>query len=128
MRAILLLLCLVLSIKFVHNSQCAAHPQLAGYCGCCPIIGGSCVYFETLDNIDVSWHTCVPEHLKNQFSLNDCKPNITMDKNSTRLCRTKYGIFRLFPQCASKAVCKLSIPRRSRIRVCEFYLIFDFVL
>ena len=113
MRTTLLLLCIILCIRSVHNSQCAFHPELAGHCGCCPIIGGSCVYFNTIDNIDVSWHTCVPEHLKDQFSLDHCKPEITADKNSTRLCRTKYGIFRLFPQCASKAVCSLTIPRRS---------------
>jgi hypothetical protein len=112
MRTILVLFCIFLSIKFIDNSQCSSSSNLAGRCGCCPIIGGSCVYYDTIDGIDVSWHLCVPEHLKNNFSLDQCKPNVTIDKNSTRLCRTKYGTFRLFPQCATKQLCSLPMPRK----------------
>jgi hypothetical protein len=112
MRTILVLFSILLSIKFIDNSQCTARSDLAGHCGCCPIIGGNCIYYDTIDGIDVSWHLCVPEHLKDNFSLNQCKPNITMDKNSTRICRTKHGIFRLFPQCATKQICSLPTPRK----------------
>ena len=113
MRTILILLCIFLSIRFIDNSQCVASPELAGYCGCCPIIGGSCLYFNTIDGIDVSWHLCMPEHLKNNFSLDQCQPNVAMVKYPIALCRTKYGIFRLFPQCTTKAQCLSATPRRS---------------
>ncbi|CAM4866003.1 unnamed protein product [Rotaria socialis] len=69
---------------------------LAGHCGCCPFIGGSCIHFDTVDGIDVSWHIPKPMH----------------DKNHTRICRTRNGTFRLFPQCATKQICFLSAPSR----------------
>lgn len=116
------LLCLAFlsTINFVESSQCAKSDRLAGYCGCCPIIGGSCVYLETIDMMDVSWHLCVPDHVRANFSLSLCKPKILFDKNSTRLCRTRYGTFRLFPQCAMKDVCSIPLPgptSLSRIKI-----------
>jgi hypothetical protein len=116
MRTILFILCIYLSIKFIHNSQCKSRSDLLDHCGCCPLIGGNCIYYDTIDGIDVSWHLCVPDHLKETFTLEQCKPNLINDKNSTRICRTKNGTFRLFPQCATKDICFLpivSIARRN---------------
>ena len=102
----------LLFIKSIENSQCSYSKELAGYCGCCPLIGGSCIYYDTIDSIDVSWHLCVPDYLKESFKLEDCIPHVTIDRNSTRLCRTKNGTFRLFPQCATKEMCRLPMPER----------------
>jgi hypothetical protein len=129
MRTILFLLCIFLSIKFIHNSQCRSRTDLAGHCGCCSIIGGNCIHYETIDGVDVSWHLCVPDHLKKTFSLEQCKPNITIDKNFTRICRTKNGTFRLFPQCATKDLCRLRILRRNcmiDLILIVFYFYFQF--
>jgi len=112
MRTILFLLCVFLSIKFIQNSQCKSRIDLVGYCGCCSLIGGNCIYYDTIDGMDVSWHLCVPDYLKETFSLEQCKPNLIFDKNSTRICRTKNETFRLFPQCAIKDLCFLPIPRK----------------
>jgi hypothetical protein len=110
MRITFLLLCIFLSIKFTHNSQCKSRPDVAGHCGCCPIIGGSCIHYDTIDGMDVSWHLCVPENLKKTFSLEQCKPKLIVAKNLTRICRTTNGTFRLFPQCATKDLCSLALP------------------
>ena len=111
--SVFVLLLGAMSVAVVDSSQCAASPALAGHCGCCPIIGGSCVHFSTVDNIDVSWHVCVPESRRSNFSLKECRPHLIPDRNSTRLCRTKNGTFRFFPQCAMKAVCSLPLPTRN---------------
>jgi len=89
--------------------MCVFRSDLAGRCGCCPLIGGSCIYYETIDGIDVSWHLCVPDHLKKTFTLEQCKPNLIEDKDLTRICRTKNGTFRLFHQCITKDLCLLPI-------------------
>ncbi|CAF3770615.1 unnamed protein product [Rotaria magnacalcarata] len=112
MRTILFLLCIFLSIKFIDNSQCISGVGLAGHCGCCPFIGGSCIDFGTIDGTSVSWHMCVPSSLKKNFSLKQCKPELMRDKNNTRICRTRNGTFRLFHQCAKKEICFLSTPSR----------------
>ena len=119
---VLALLLFATSIAVVDSSQCAASPALAGHCGCCPIIGGSCVHFSTVDNIDVSWHTCVPESRRSTFALKECRPNLIPDQNSTRLCRTKNGTFRFFPQCAMKTVCSLPLPKRNGNQTDELML------
>ena len=110
---ILLLLSLSFSISSIDSSQCAPSPDLAGHCGCCRIIGGSCVHFSTVDDIAVSWHVCVPESRRETFSLKECKPSLIPDQNSTRLCRTKNGTFRFFPQCVKKTVCSIALPKRN---------------
>ncbi|CAF0798398.1 unnamed protein product [Rotaria sp. Silwood1] len=112
MRVLLFFLCIFLSIKFIHNSQCHSRFGLVGHCGCCPYIGGNCIHFETIDGIDISWHVCVPNHLRKTFSLEQCKPKLINDKNYTRLCRTRNATFRLFPQCTTKDVCFLRTPSR----------------
>ena len=112
-RSLLFYFCLLLSIKSIQNTQCAWSTHLAGHCGCCPLIGGSCVHLNTLDDLSMSWHLCVPEHRQKNFSLAECQPNLVMDKNLTRLCHTKNETFRLFPQCATKEVCALfATPRK----------------
>ena len=113
MRTILFLLCIFLSIQFIHNTQCTPGSTLVGHCGCCPIIGGSCIYVETIDGLAMSWHLCVPENRKATFSLEECKPKPIVDKNFTRICRTKNETFRLFPQCTTKELCSLPIPARN---------------
>ena len=112
-RALLFYFCLLLSIKSIQNTQCAWSASLAGHCGCCPLIGGSCVHFNSLDNLDMFWHLCVPKHHAKNFSLDECRPGLVMDKNHTRLCRTKNGTFRLFPQCTTKDICLLPLPPRN---------------
>jgi hypothetical protein len=118
MRTILFLLCIFLSIQFIHNTQCTPGSTLVGRCGCCPIIGGSCIYYETIDGLAMSWHLCVPENRKETFSLEECKPKPIMDKNFTRICRTKNETFRLFPQCTTKELCSLSLPIPIPLRNC----------
>ncbi len=127
MRTILFILCICLSIKFIHNSICIPRSDLAGRCGCCPLIGGSCIYYDTIDGIDVSWHLCVPDHLKKTFTLEQCKPNLIEDKKSTRICRTKNETFRLFHQCTTKDLCLLPIvPIARRYCMINFCLIVFF--
>ena len=113
MQRVLFIVCIFLSIKCIDNTQCTSRADLVGRCGCCPIVGGNCISYETIDGMAATWHVCVPDHLKENFTLEQCKPNIIMDKNYTRVCRTKTGTFRLFPQCTTKAQCLLPIPRRN---------------
>jgi len=110
MRTILFVLCIFLSIKFIHNTQCKSRPGLVGYCGCCPLLGGNCIYYDTIDGMATSWHLCVPDYLTDTFSLEDCQPKIIIDRNYSRICRTKNDTFRLFHQCATKETCFSSIP------------------
>lgn len=117
MRVIFIVLCIFLSIKFIANTQCAPNLNLAGHCGCCPLIGGNCIHFITIDGVAASWHTCVPDHLKDNFTLENCRNNITFDKNMTRLCHTKNGTFRFFPQCITKDLCYISLRRPTCIEI-----------
>ncbi|CAF0752014.1 unnamed protein product [Rotaria sordida] len=112
-------LCIFLSIKLIDNSQCQVRFGLVGRCGCCSYIGGNCIYYETIDGIDVSWHVCVPNHLKKTFSLEQCKPKLIPAKNYTRICRTSNGTFRLFPQCTTKEICFLPTPSRNSTPQCH---------
>jgi hypothetical protein len=120
MRLILVLLCIFLSIKFIHNTQCSSRSDLVGHCGCCSLIGGNCIYYNTIDGLSMSWHLCVPDDRKKTFSLEQCKPNPVIDKNFTRLCRTTNETFRLFPQCVTKDICFLAIPARNCMRDGKF--------
>jgi hypothetical protein len=115
-------------MKFIHNSQCKSRSDLVGHCGCCPLIGGSCIYYDTIDGMDVSWHLCVPDDMKKSFALEQCKPNVTMDKNATRLCRTKNGTFRLFHQCATKEHCLLPTTRRNCKKNLRHIFCFHFLI
>lgn len=117
MKRLFILLCIFLSIKFIDNTQCVYSRDLAGYCGCCSIIGGNCIHYETLDGLDMSWHVCVPPDLVKTFSLKLCKPKLIEAKNSTLVCNTNKGSFRLFPQCTTKKVC--SLPTQSRNRMID---------
>lgn len=116
MRVIFFVLCIFLSIEFIDNTQCAFREGLVGKCGCCPLVGGNCVHFNTIDGWSTEWHVCVPDHLKDTFTLDKCLPNITINKGYTPLCRTDNGTFRFFHQCATKITCLLPIARRDRKR------------
>ncbi|UJR25997.1 hypothetical protein I4U23_007344 [Adineta vaga] len=119
MRTSFFLLCICLSIKFIENTQCKSATHTVGPCGCCPLIGGVCKSYETIDGVAASWHLCIPAHLEDTFSLEQCKPKIMMAKNFTRICRTKNEIFRLFPQCATKEICLLPKPTRALKSECH---------
>jgi hypothetical protein len=116
MRLVFFCLVSILYIGSIENSQCSSSMNLAGYCGCCSLIGGNCIYYNTLDNIDISWHLCVPDYRRESFSLDQCQPHVLPDMNFTRICRTKNETFRLFPQCATKDICSLPLSSRICIR------------
>ena len=110
MRTILFLVCILLSVKSLTSTQCVHTPDVIGACGCCGLLSAktACVTFETIDGLASSWHACVPDYLKDSFTLDLCRPGVDMGTNHTRICRTKkYGVFRLFPQCATKQQCLL---------------------
>ncbi|CAF0776140.1 unnamed protein product [Adineta ricciae] len=112
MQTLLGVLCILFSIRFIDNTQCQRNAQIVGPCGCCPIIGGVCISYEGIDGLAALWHVCVPAHLKETFTLDQCMPKILPSNNFTRLCRTANETFRIFPQCATKQTCLLPKPSR----------------